>query len=178
MMFGISFPIVSKHWYAFLLPFELEVWTWTIIMFIVLGSVQGCVMYIIHGYELKPLVKDSTWLIPYAMCMEQGLQDIPKGIRYFSLLLLLGCTIFATGYKSTLRTHLMFPKPDPVPSTFDELADRDDFRVAVAVYGELERHFWCESQIRAVQKIRERLSFEHDWEECYRFGKIIPGQLH
>jgi len=125
-------------------------------------------MYIMNNFQAKPVVKDATWFIPFAICMEQGLQDIPKGIRYISLLLLMGCTVLGTGYKSTLRTHLMFPKPDPVPTTFDELADRGDFRVSVAIYGELERHFWTTSEVRAVKKIRKRLVFVHDWEACYR----------
>jgi len=176
MIFGIANPIVTKHWYAFLLPFDPSVWFWTCVMFVAIGIVQGIVMYIKHGCKLKRQVIDATWIISYAMSMEQGLQDIPKGVRYFSLILLWACTVLGTGYKSTLRTHLMFPKPDPIPTTFDELADRTDYAVSVAVYGELEKHFWATSEVRAVKKIRDRLKIETDWALCYRKAFLSQKQ--
>jgi hypothetical protein len=103
-------------------------------------------------------------------------QDIPVGMRYFSLLLLMGCTVLGTGYKSTLRTYLMIPQPDPIPTTFDTLADRTDFGVCYSLTGALERHFWATSEVRAVKKLRKRLTLVKDWGECYKKAFLSQKQ--
>jgi hypothetical protein len=97
-------------------------------------------------------------------------------MRYFSLLLLTGCTVLGTGYKSTLRTHLMFPQPGSIPTTFDDLADRTDFGVAYSLTGALERHFWATSEVRAVRKLRKRLTIVKDWDECYKKAFLSQKQ--
>jgi hypothetical protein len=174
MTFGVATPRRGNHWYAFLLPFDPFVWALTIFSFFFFCILQGVTLYLLNGFTLSNVVVDGAGLLPFSLVVEQGLSIIPYGVRYFTLILLLACTVLGTGYKSTLRTHLMFPSPDPVPQTFDELADRQDYEVSVVILAELERHFWATSEVRAVKKIRERLEYETDWEECFRKALLNP----
>jgi len=167
IIFGVAHPQQHQHWYAFLLPLDRWVWVWVIVTFIFVGLVQGIVMYLIQGRKLKPIVLDSTWLLPLAIILEQGLQDIPKGMRYFSLILLFGCTVIGTGYKATLRTHLMIPKPDPVPTTFAELAERTEYSVTFADNGEIGKQIWNGATDEVFTQIKQRLEYSDDPTDCY-----------
>jgi len=97
--------------------------------------------------------------------MEQGLTNIPKGIRYTSLIWLAACTAFGTAYKSRLRHHISFPEPEFIPRTWREVAD-NGYETTLRFRGELELGHFRDSQLPNIVKIRKRFKTTQDMNQC------------
>ncbi|CAL8137554.1 unnamed protein product [Orchesella dallaii] len=165
-LFVTSIPKKKLYWYAFLLPFETLVWFLTILAFFALGVSQSFVVYFWEGRQWSDKVFNVGTFLPLSIALEQGADGLPKSLRNFSLILMLGCLILGTGYKSTLRSHLMFPRPEKVPLTFEELANAPDFKITFLILGNIERNFFLESELNLMKKLKPRLVVEKNWMRC------------
>lgn len=170
--FVVNIPKKGKvPWYAFMQPYEPSLWIILICTFCIFGAIQVTIVYFLHlqNKQIK-LTFESIWdsavFYQLSIFLEQGLNSVPQGLRACTVILLLSSLVLGTGYKSTLRSHLMFPKPEKVPGTFQELANMEDYKVTLLVLGKIETSFFLESDVKLLMSLKKRIKLEKNWMKC------------
>lgn len=162
MTFAISNPSQFLHWYSIFLPFQFPVWILSMVMFLAISTVLVASIMVRNSEKnisrRRRLIFDVGTIFPFAITMDQahkGLQQVPNEIKFPTFLFLLGCTLLGTGYRATLRKHLMFPKPEAIPYSFSDLARADDYSITICG-GERDWNFFNQSSTPEFQILYSR----------------------
>ncbi|CAG7826918.1 unnamed protein product [Allacma fusca] len=117
-------------------------------------------------YQFKTFALALT--IPFCVMLEQSYKVRSSGIKMLLSLLFLQSMILGTGYKSNLICYLTFPAPEPVPDTFQELADQTEYQIQLASFKDAGYYFLQGTTTAKFVKIRERYQITMDRFECLK----------
>ncbi|CAL8109372.1 unnamed protein product [Orchesella dallaii] len=146
-------------WQAVFYPFEMDTWIGILSLY---TFTSFCMFLFLRFQIVKWSLSHSiywSFTTTFQISLEQNVK-LRHGIKFLSMLWMIMTIVSGTMYKSNLASYLTIPRTDKLPSTFEELADKQEYKVILNHIGDAEYYFFQYSESPAIRKLKKRLEIE------------------
>ena len=113
----------------------------------------------------------------FRVLMDQEAGSIPSGLRVISAMYLSYVIIIGTGYKSNLLAALSFPHAEHIPTSFEQLAGREDYEIYFDKSGTVGYNYFKQANNSFLVNIRDRFEqhlIDNDPAKCVTASFLGP----
>ncbi|CAG7724705.1 unnamed protein product [Allacma fusca] len=113
--------------------------------------------------------------IPYQISLDQGFDiQLPGSVKFITAVWMLFIIVISTGYRCDLVSWLAFPESEQIPTDFDMLDRRRDYKVVFNFHAGTSYHYFNNAKSGLIRNIRQRFILEPDVATCAIASAMEP----